>query len=163
MFRDEFDPGGVVERMKIIIIDFFFFSLSSTFAVWKEKTGQESARVRERERERRKEGKRKLPLMRIPLHFPDRYLPTWYLRLQWLLYFTLLRFTLLSMSCRMQQRTQVHMYISGTCTCLYLLLSTVVCIVYICRYGRYNCVDRIESNRGRSIEWNVRTCVGSMN
>lgn len=24
MFRDEFDPGGVVERMKIIIIGFFF-------------------------------------------------------------------------------------------------------------------------------------------
>lgn len=35
------------------------------------------------------------------------------------------------------------MYISGTCTYLYLLLSTVVCIVYI-RYGRYNCIDRIE-------------------
>lgn len=68
MFRDEFDPGGVVERMKIIIIDFFFLSLSLTFAVCKEKRKEEGRRER---KERRKE--RENYLMCIPLHFPDRY------------------------------------------------------------------------------------------
>lgn len=130
MFRDEFDPGGVVERMKIIIIDFFFFSLSLTFAVWKEKTGQESKR--ERERERRKEGKRKLPYVyRYPYISPViTYLPG---TLGYSGYFTLLRFAslyffFLANAAKNYIGTYIR-YIHGlTCTYLYLSLP---CVLYI--------------------------------
>lgn len=68
MFRDGFVEGGV-ERMKsqvhltfIFDLDFFNFHC------------MERKKKRKEEGEKRggeKEGKRKLPLMRIPLHFPD--------------------------------------------------------------------------------------------
>lgn len=119
MFRDEFDPGGVVERMKIIIIDFFFLSLSLTFAVWKEKTGQESARERERRKEGRKE--RENYLMCIPLHFPSHYLPT----LGYSGYFTLLRFALLYFTfCLVECSKALNTYL-GT-----YLVHVLICTSY---------------------------------
>lgn len=102
MFRDEFGPGGVVERMKIIIIDFSFaFAFFDIRCLERKNRTGEYEREREREKEGRKEKTRYLYLMCIPLHFPSHYLPT----LGYSGYFTSLRFTLLSMSCRMQQRT----------------------------------------------------------
>lgn len=72
MFRDEFDPGGV-ERMKIIIIGFFF--LFAFFDIRcmerKKRTGEY-----ERERERKERKERENYVMCIPLHFPSHYLPT---------------------------------------------------------------------------------------
>lgn len=84
--------------------------------------------MRERERERRKEGKRKLPYV---------YTLTFSRSLG-----TILRFALLYFLCLVECSKELHKV--HTWTYVYLLVPlTVVCIVYI-RYGRYNCIDRIE-------------------
>lgn len=71
MFRDESDPGGVVERMKIIIIDFsFLFAFFDIRCMERKKRTGESERGKEGRKERENY------LMCIPLHFPSHYLPT---------------------------------------------------------------------------------------
>lgn len=128
MSRDEFDPGGVVERMKIIIIDFFF--LFAFFDIRcmerKNRTGEYE---RERERERRKEGKRELPYV-YTLTFPQSLLT--YLTLGYSGYLTLLYFASLYFTfCLVECSKELHRYIHGlTCTYLYLLLSNSVYCIY---------------------------------
>lgn len=115
MFRDEFDPGGVVERVKKSGTPYlyFWFAFFSTFVVWREGRKEEG---RKEKKELRKE--RENYLMRIPfLTFP-RSLGTWY-------------FTLFSLvECSKELHRYIR-YIHGlTCTYLYLSLSDSVHCTY---------------------------------